>query len=704
MKHYRKTLLFLACNIAFSLAATPSLARTEGPDEFGYIATDDTPYTWEELSPDAGGSCLNVIDQDDWLDGNNDDGAYEIPIGFDFTYYGHAKTNLFISSNGFLAFDTASTEYTDFCIPSVEEPKRILCAFWDDVDPGNLDTNLFPNDGKVYWQTSGSAPNRRLTVEWYKCPHNNDTDARYTFEIVLYESGDFKTMYKDMLDGTGEFADGRSATLGMDDETGTRGIAWHCGTGAAGPVSNGLAILYTVGGADILVLQSRCGNSTGRVWEALNNLGPSYAYVSTMEQNDFVDKLQNEGPWRLVVIDEYSSCLDATTVSALGNYVLSGGRAIISYWGWGDCWFGGLDTAFGASYAGDYVAPMDMYRWDAAHPIFTLPHAVGDMTGPYVDPCNRDGAMFDAANGGIPVAGYTAVPLAAGQAGILVGNSERTILNGQVFDVYDSQQIVDLLENEILYLTGGGGFQSVSNQTTTVFLEWRLNRQTGTYFGDLQLCNRPTSVYALRGPFWYEVITTPDYRLMHPTGINPNDGLPYLDITAQVESQLQDFSLDPGECVVITNIEMYFRTRVPVVGSVQGVWAFVQGLNGGTDTDADGLFDWYEDANGLDKLSALDASRDLDGDGLSNLQEFWAGTSANDKDSCLRILDFRNVDGKMVVEWAGGSKLLQNVMMSRGRVSVSENAVQTKRAPSNRTNRYEFKPTGKSGFFWIEAK
>ena len=206
MKHYHTTLLFLACNIAFSLAATPSLARTEGPDEFGYIATDDTPYTWEELSPDAGGSCLNVIDQDDWLDGNNDDGAYEIPIGFDFTYYGHAKTNLFISSNGFLAFDTASTEYTDFCIPSVEEPKRILCAFWDDVDPGNLDTNLFPNDGKVYWQTSGSAPNRRLTVEWYKCPHNHDTDARYTFEIVLYESGDFKTMYKDMLDGTGEFA------------------------------------------------------------------------------------------------------------------------------------------------------------------------------------------------------------------------------------------------------------------------------------------------------------------------------------------------------------------------------------------------------------------------------------------------------------------------------------------------------------------
>ena len=698
-------LLFLTV-VAFASSAVSSIARTEGPDEFGYTATDETPYTWEELSPDAGGSCLNVIGQGDWPDGDNDDSAYEIPIGFDFQYYGHTKTNLYISSNGFLAFDTASAEYENFCIPSTDDPKQIICSFWDDVDPGNLNTNLFPNDGKVYWQLSGSAPDRHLTVEWYKCPHNDDTGARFTFEIILYENGDFKSMYKDMQNGTGNYADGRSATLGMDDNSGTRGIDWHCGDGStAGPVSNGLAILYTQGGAtDILVLQERCNNSTGRVWEALNNLGPAYAYVSTLNQYDFVDKLQNGGPWRLVVIDEYSSCLDGTTAWALGNYLLGGGRAIISYWGWMDCGgSSGLDAMFEAAYASDYTVPQNIYRWDVAHPIFTMPHAVGDLVGPYGDRCNRDGAKFDPINSGLMVAGYTPTA-AASEAGIIIGNGERSILNGQVFDVYDSQQIVDLLENEILYLLGGGGFQSVSNDTTTTFLAWRLNLQTGTYFGDMQLCNKPTSIYSLTAPFWFEVISTPDYRLMYPTGTNPNDGLPYLDISAQVESQLQDFSLDPGECVVVTNIEMYFRTRVPVVGFVQGVWAFVQGLESQTDTDADGLFDWYEDANGLDKLSALDAFRDLDGDGMSNLQEFWAGTSASDRDSCLRIVDIKNVGGRILVEWVGGSKLSQNVMMSQGRVNTSDNSVQARRSPSNRSSRYEFKPTGKSGFFWIEAK
>ncbi|RYD85801.1 MAG: hypothetical protein EOP84_01245 [Verrucomicrobiaceae bacterium] len=54
---------------------------------------------------------------------------------------------------------------------------------------------------------------------------------------------------------------------------------------------------------------------------------------------------------------------------------------------------------------------------------------------------------------------------------------------------------------------------------------------------------------------------------------------------------------------------------------------------GDLDADDDGLPDWWEFKNNSNPLNWADAGGDLDGDGLTNLQEFEAGTDPHDMDS-----------------------------------------------------------------------
>jgi len=201
-------------------------------------------------------------------------------------------------------------------------------------------------------------------------------------------------------------------------------------------------------------------------------------------------------------------------------------------------------------------------------------------------------------------------------------------------------------------------FKDVTTDTSTEFTQWTLNRQSGTFFGTMRFCNNPGSGVALREPFWYEVQPTANYRLMHPDGTNVLDGLPYVDITAQVLAQLPDDSLDPGECVTVTGIEFYFRTRVPVSGFVYAMWADppvpVDFDELAADTDRDGIANGWEDDHDLNRNNPGDSLLDPDGDGYTSLEEYFADTDPQDSESYLRLLDARIVNGRVQLEWSGG--------------------------------------------------
>ena len=80
-------------------------------------------------------------------------------------------------------------------------------------------------------------------------------------------------------------------------------------------------------------------------------------------------------------------------------------------------------------------------------------------------------------------------------------------------------------------------------------------------------------------------------------------------------------------------------------------------LDPNLDANGDGMPNGWEQAYGLDPLGAVDIHADHDNDGLTDLQEFQAGTDPTDSDSALKILGIKEQGCDVLVTWeAGGGR------------------------------------------------
>ena len=170
------------------------------PVAFEYESIDSNQpegpvYNWVDIS-DVG-TELNLFDDD----------FAEVELPFTFPFFEQEKTDVKISSNGYLAFGVEATDYTNDPIPDVEQPNDIIAPFWDDLNPSA--------GGNIYYYYDEGM--EQFIVQYQNLPRYEDGGS-LTFQTILEADGSILYQYKD-LNGTLD-----SATVGVENVNGSDGL------------------------------------------------------------------------------------------------------------------------------------------------------------------------------------------------------------------------------------------------------------------------------------------------------------------------------------------------------------------------------------------------------------------------------------------------------------------------------------------------
>ncbi len=214
-----------------AFAAPPVMAATGGPDGFGYTYIDseesDGPtYAWTDIS---GTGTDTKID---------DDGEVTISLPFNFYFYGTAYAEVTVGDGALLFGSSTRINNRNGCLPdnNSDGDDALALPMWDDLNAE--ETKL----GGVFWEVLGTAPERQLVIQYEAVPHYGSRSF-YTFQAILLESGSQILFQYASIDGDDEYANGASATVGIQQDQKV-GLEYACESEEA--LSDGLAILFDV--------------------------------------------------------------------------------------------------------------------------------------------------------------------------------------------------------------------------------------------------------------------------------------------------------------------------------------------------------------------------------------------------------------------------------------------------------------------------
>jgi len=130
------------------------------------------------------------------------------------------------------------------------------------------------------------------------------------------------------------------------------------------------------------------------------------------------------------------------------------------------------------------------------------------------------------------------------------------------------------------------------------------------------------------------------------------DGVNFTMVSTAIVGTTQFDDAIPNDAEYTYAIGLVFRGSPPVTGAVLSA----NSIRTFKDTDSDTLPDYFELANGLDETSGGGTNGpagDADGDTMSNIEEWIAGTRANDKASYFFVKSVAPDGEGFTIQWDG---------------------------------------------------
>ncbi len=269
-----------------SALALPISVCNAGSVQLNSAANSDydiTPVTYNVLSPLGSPTVVWNTLTDEAMSG-------AITLPFSFAFYEQLYTQIYISSNGYIQFGSASpNSFTPQLIPDASAPNNIVALAWANlvVDPGTNPGSL------VRYFVNGVAPNRRMIIEFNNLRFAGGTGLQsITGQIRLYENNNHIEIHAGIIDDNGT---GLVKTLGMENSIGSVGHA---------PLGR------NAGTWNILTSQAWSFDPSGvsYAWSPAANLS------STTIPNPIVSGLSTSTNYTVQITDNSTGCVGTATV------------------------------------------------------------------------------------------------------------------------------------------------------------------------------------------------------------------------------------------------------------------------------------------------------------------------------------------------------------------------------------------------------
>jgi len=198
-----------------TVTATPETVCSDSPVQLNAVASGSNYKTYSVVSiPYAplSGTGTNVALNDDAM-------STAKPIGFTFNFFGQNYTNFYICSNGYITFSSgqSTTAVYGSAIPSTGSPNNFIALAWNDLYPQGVAS-------AVSYFNTGVAPNRKLVVR-FNTRHYGGAAYPFVVQAILSEGSNEVEIHTTTISNASAFDDAASTTQGLENATGTAGVA-----------------------------------------------------------------------------------------------------------------------------------------------------------------------------------------------------------------------------------------------------------------------------------------------------------------------------------------------------------------------------------------------------------------------------------------------------------------------------------------------